>query len=59
MTEMESGEPITPPGIKIEIACGNRLSEDIKIAIKTLSLPYNEQAKIKAGVLTELTAQGL
>jgi len=31
MTEMESGEPITPPGIKTEIACGNRLSEDKKI----------------------------
>ncbi len=62
MTEMESGEPITPPGIKTEIACGNRLSEDKKITIKwprTLSLPYNEQAKIRAGVLTELTAQGL
>jgi len=62
MKEMESGEPITPPGIKIEIANENRLSEDKKIAIKglrTLSLPYNEQVKIKAGALTELKAGGL
>jgi len=62
MTEMESGEPITPPGIKTEIACGNRLSEDKKITIKgprTLSLPYNMQVKIRAGVVNEITATGL